>query len=126
MGVLALVLGLAGCADLRPLSAGADGPRQGWWVELDDARRLEFGPGITVELPDAPYRAKFEDAQGVYFQAAAPIVFRTVHGVTNAVEGGLYVRNDRPDEATAWIYPQLGAGRVQNVRPVRVRLMRGA
>lgn len=113
---------LTACADLRPLGHAKGAGGYGSWLELDESRLVEVSTGIRLELPDSPYRARFEDANGVYYQASQPLVFRTWHGAVNTAAGGLYVRHDNPAQARPWFYPTLGAPHTPNPRLVRVRL----
>lgn len=121
---LALLLGLTACADLRPLGPDRGSGSHGAWLELDQHRIVEDAPGVRLELPDSPYRARFEDADGVFYQATFPLVFRTRHGIVNSVPGGLYVRHDNPQEARPWCFPGLGAYPMSNLQPIRVRIYR--
>lgn len=123
---LALLQGLAACADLRPLGPDRGAGAHGSWLELDQPRMVEVSPGIRLELPDSPYRARFEDEDGVYYQASMPLVYRTRHGVVNAVAGGLYVRHGHPSEAMPWFRPTLGAFGAPDSRPIRVRVFKPA
>ena len=113
---------LTACADLRPLGHATGAGGYGSWLELDENRMVEVSTGIRLELPDSPYRARFEDADGVYYQASQPLVFRTWHGAVNMVAGGLYVRHGDTGQARPWFYPTLGAPHTPNPRLVRVRL----
>ncbi len=106
---LLLAFWLTGCSTLQALPHVAERPAQGSWLELTDEHRLQLSPGVFLDLPDAPYRARFADKEGVYFQASRPLQFRTQHGFVNEAEGGLYMRYDRPGLASTWYYPSLGA-----------------
>lgn len=115
-----LVLVLTACSTLRPLEAVYGPSAQGSWVMLNDASRLTLSPGLFLELPDTPYRARFADDQGIYFQASSPLRIRTQHGFVNEAEGGLYVRHNNPTQATAWWYPALGAPITPYTLPLKI------
>jgi hypothetical protein len=105
LSLATLSLGLAGCAG--PLASwGLQGavPHSGW-LQLQGERVAEVSPGVYLELPQAPFRARFTDAQGVYYQSSLPLVYRTQHGAVVAVAGGLYVRHEQPQQAVSWTEP---------------------
>lgn len=106
---LLLALCLGGCANLQELGSVRGGYAQGSWLALDDAHDYTVSPGVSLSLPDAPYRARFADARGVYFQASRALRFKTQDGVVIEVDGGLYMLHDNPFQATTWFYPTLGA-----------------
>jgi hypothetical protein len=106
---LAALMFLSGCAGLQPLPVDARHAAHGSWLRLQYVMQAEVSPGVHVELPDAPYRARFADQNGIYYQASRPVVYRTVHGVYTAVEGGLFVRFDQPTVAVVWTEPLWGA-----------------
>lgn len=112
---------LVGCQGLQTLPAPDHQTVQGSWLELDDERQLTLSPGLVLELPDAPYRAKFADPSGIYFQASRPLRFVTQHGFVNEVDGGLYMRFDNPTQATTWFHPRLGAPAAPYPAPVKIR-----
>lgn len=106
---VAALLGIAGCAaPLQPLPTRPPEQALGAWVELVSIPHSEIRPGVVLELPDAPYRARFADAQGTYYAPSQRLVFRTQHGLTQENEGGLYVRHDRPGWAQVWLAPVAG------------------
>jgi hypothetical protein len=106
---LVLALCMSACSTLQPLPNVAGQSAHGAWVELIDVQPLTISPGVMLHLPDAPYRARFADKDGLYFQASRPLQFHTQHGFINEVEGGLYMRYDQPGLAKTWFYPGLGA-----------------
>jgi hypothetical protein len=106
---LVLALFLSACSTLQPLPNVAGQSAHGAWVELIDVQPLTISPGVMLHLPDAPYRARFADKDGLFFQASRPLQFHTQHGFINEVEGGLYMRHDQPGLASTWFYPGLGA-----------------
>lgn len=101
----AVLAGAGGCSSLpsSPLLTRAVS-HQGW-LQLEGGHITEVSAGLFLELPRAPYRARFSDADGTYYQAALPLVYRTRQGSVTAVAGGLYVAHDRPDEARSWTEP---------------------
>lgn len=108
-GLTGLLL-LTGCSSLQPLPVDAQHAAHGSWVVLQGVSSAEVLPaGVQVELPNAPYRARFADARGIYYQSSLPVVYRTVHGAVTAVEGGLFVRFDQPTLAVVWGEPLWGA-----------------
>lgn len=112
---------LAGCSSLQPLPVDARHAAHGSWVVLQGLSSAEVLPGVQVELPDAPYRARFADARGIYYQASLPVVYRTVHGAVTAVEGGLFVRYDQPTSAVVWSEPLWGAATMPHPQTFEVR-----
>jgi len=106
---VAALLGSAGCASpLQTLPTQPPEHALGAWLDLVSAPHSEIRPGVVLELPQAPYRARFADAQGVYYAPSQRLVFRTQHGLTQENEGGLYVRHDRPGWAQVWLAPVAG------------------
>jgi hypothetical protein len=105
MGVTAL--GLSGCGGTVLLSQIQGVPPGSGWLEIRGNRFSDEGAGIVLELPDVPYRARYSDGQGVYYQAALPLIYRSAFGVQTAVVGGLYVSNGRADSARSWSEPIL-------------------
>ena len=124
VSMLFLLSGLLGCSQLQPLADAGDRPSRGWWLELRDERTQTISPGVILELPDAPYRARFADEDGVYFQASLPLIFRNAHGLRTEHEGGLYVRNGRSDQAQVWFSPIIGDPLRPEERPVLVEIFR--
>lgn len=104
LGAATLAL-LVACSGLQPLPTQTGIAARGSWLSLQGVKKAEVSPGVQVELPDAPYRARFADRHGTYYQASQPVVFRTVHGLATAVEGGLFVRSDQPGVAVVWTEP---------------------
>lgn len=72
------------------------------WLELMGNRSVTVAPGVVLEMPDVPYRARFSDAQGIYYQAAQPLAYRSAFGVVTLVTGGLYVKHGSLDQARSW------------------------
>jgi hypothetical protein len=121
-GVLVLCQWLSACSSVQDLPAAVNGRSvYGSWLDLNDARKLTLSPGVFLELPDAPYRARFADKDGIYFQASRPLVFSTQHGFAQEAEGGLYMRNDNTLEATTWLYPTLGAVGIPYATPLKIQ-----
>ena len=87
---------------------------------LDDAHQHTVSPGVFLNLPDAPYRAKFADDRGVYYQASRALRFSTQDGAVIEVDGGLYMLHDNPLQATTWFYPTLGAPATPHKAAVKV------
>lgn len=106
---LAVATALSGCAGLQPLPVDAGHAAHGSWVTLQGVQGAEVSPGVRVELRDAPYRARFADLNGIYYQASQRVVYKTIHGVSTEVEGGLYVRFDQPSAAVIWTEPLWGS-----------------
>ncbi len=117
---LLLAVCLGGCANLHELGSARGGYAQGSWLALDDAHEHTVSPGVSLSLPDAPYRARFADARGVYFQASRALRFKTQDGVVIEVDGGLYMLHDNPFQATTWFYPTLGAPATPHKAAVKV------
>lgn len=115
-----LAMCLGGCANLQELGSVRGGYAQGSWLALDDAHDYTVSPGVSLSLPDAPYRARFADARGVYFQASRALRFKTQDGVVIEVDGGLYMLHDNPFQATTWFYPTLGAPTTPHKAAVKV------
>ncbi len=113
---------LAGCQALQPVAQSQGAAAQGWWVELDSPAVVSVSPGVEMELPQAPYRARFTDPNGIYYQASRPLTYRTAQGVHNSVQGGLYVRHDNPRVAHAWVFPELGAQPAPYTQPIAIQL----
>ena len=65
---------LMACSTLQDLPAINGRSAYGSWLDLNDTRRLTLSPGVFLELPDAPYRARFADKDGIYFQASRPLL----------------------------------------------------
>jgi len=100
-----LSLGLVACAGpTGSMGLQAAVPHSGW-LQLQGERVAEVSPGVYLELPDASYRARFTDTQGVFYQASLPLMYRTRHGAVVAVAGGLYVRHEQPQQAVSWTEP---------------------
>lgn len=118
--VLGLSQALSGCAGLQELGSVRGGYAQGSWLALDDERQLPVSPGVVLVLPEAPYRARFANEQGIYFQASRALRFITQDGVVIEVDGGLFMRHDNPLQATTWFYPTLGAPATPSTTPVKV------
>lgn len=100
-----LLLGVGGCASIGPSPGLRGDVLHNSWLQLQGAGWAEVAPGVVMELPLAPYRAKFADAQGIFYQASMPVVFRTRQGAVVAVPGGLYVKHTQPDQALSWTEP---------------------
>ena len=120
LGAAALAL-LGACSGLQPLPTPTGSAARGSWLSLQGVKKAEVSPGVQVELPDAPYRARFADQHGTYYQASQPVVFRTVHGLATAVEGGLFVRFDQPGVAVVWTEPLWGAATMAHGQTFEVR-----
>lgn len=118
---LAMLSMLGGCSTLQPLPVEPRHAAHGSWVVVQGVRSAEVSPGVRVELPDAPYRARFADAAGIYYQSSLPVVYRTVHGVATAVAGGLFVRFDQPTLAVVWGEPLVGAVTMHHPQTFGVR-----
>lgn len=104
---------------LRPISATASAT----WLEVQgSSAEVEVAEGVTLWLPKGPYRARFSDADGDYYQSSQPLVYRTQHNIARGVPGGLYVRRNDTSTAQAWYYPQLGAPKIANVTALPVVL----
>jgi len=112
---------LAGCSSLQPLPVETRHAAHGSWVVLQGMRSAEVSPGVWVELPDGPYRARFADASGIYYQSSLHVVYRTVHGAITLVEGGLYVRFDQPGVAVVWGEPHWGAATMPHLQTFAVQ-----
>jgi hypothetical protein len=98
-------LGAGGCASRAPEPSLRGALLHTSWLLLQGETSAEVSPGLVMQLPQAPYRAKFADAQGVFYQASMPLVFRTQQGSVVSVAGGLYVKHARPHEALSWTEP---------------------
>lgn len=124
LSLAALVLGLSqalsACADLQELGNVRGGYAQGSWLALDDEHQLPVSPSVHLILPNAPYRARFANDKGIYFQASRALQFTTQDGVVTEVDGGLFMRHDNPLQATTWFYPALGAPATPYTTPVKV------
>jgi hypothetical protein len=77
------------------------------WLELQDSRFTTVSPGVLLEMPEGPYRARFADANGIYYQASRPLVYRPQFGGATALTGGLYVPQGQAHQARAWTEPVL-------------------
>lgn len=106
---LAAVALLSACSSLQPLPHKGGQSAAGSWLELIGPTTAQVSPGVVLELPRAPYRAQFADDKGIYYQATASLVYRTEHGVTSVVSGGLYAPYAEPGQAQAWTEPLFGA-----------------
>jgi hypothetical protein len=120
-------LGLSACSTVQPLPVIGGTSAYGSWIELKDKHSLTLSPGVFLDLPDAPYRAKFADKDGTYFQASRSLQFRTQDGLITEAQGGLYVRYDKLTEATPWLYESLGAPLVPYpyLTPLKVQFFSG-
>jgi hypothetical protein len=99
------LLGLIGCTSHSPLRpVEAVNPNSGW-LEISGPTVADLGSGIRLEMPLGPYRARFADAQGVFYQASLPLIYRTTLGTTTYATGGLYVLDSEPGQARAWSEP---------------------
>ena len=81
------------------------------WLKVTGAREAAIAAGISLEIPDVPYRLWFSDSAGQFFRASQPMKYKNTDGLVVAWEGGLYVRNDQPDQAIVWLSPLPAAGR---------------
>ncbi|WP_089954093.1 hypothetical protein [Limnohabitans sp. 2KL-3] len=120
LAAVVLALSLSSCGHLQELGSVRGGYAQGSWLALDDAHRHTVSPGVFLNLPDAPYRAKFADERGVYYQASRALRFSTQDGAVIEVDGGLYMLHDNPLQATTWFYPTLGAPATPYKTPLKV------
>lgn len=120
-GVLVMFHGLTACSTLHALPSVNGRSAYGSWLDLNDAHLLTLSPGVFLELPDAPYRARFADRDGIYFQASRPLLFSTQHGFVTEAEGGLYMRYDTPMQATTWLYPTLWAAGIPYASPLKIQ-----
>lgn len=122
-GVLLLLSTLLGCSDLQPLKGhGFQTASHGWWLEIRGERTQQLAPAVVLELPNAPYRARFADPNGIYFQASLPLVIRNSDGFATEQAGGLYVTHADPSWAQVWFSPVIGDPRRPEVRPVAVQV----
>jgi hypothetical protein len=76
-------------------------------VAIKGGRVAQVASGVQVEMPDVPYRARYTDAQGVFYKASLPLLYRTSLGTVCAMDGGLYLRHDSQGEARIWTEPVL-------------------
>lgn len=122
-----LVLALSACAGLQPLPTTEKPDLQGAWLELTGPTRASVAPGVVLELPSVPYRARFADAKGIYYQASASLVYRTQHGIASEVVGGLYLPHADPTQALVWHEPLFGSATMPypNRWPVKRRFPSG-
>ena len=120
-------LALSACSTVQPLPVIRGTSAHGSWIELNDKHSLTLSPGVFLDLPDAPYRAKFADKDGTYFQASRYLQFRTQDGAIIEAQGGLYVRYDKLTEATPWLYESVGAPLVPYpyLPPLKVQFFSG-
>ena len=121
VGVLAVSQWLMACSTLQDLPTINGRSAYGSWLDLNDTRRLTLSPGVFLELPDAPYRARFADKDGIYFQASRPLLFSTQHGFAHEAEGGLYMRYDNALQATTWLYQTLWAAGTPYPEPLKIQ-----
>lgn len=103
-----LVLTTAGCVALHPPAEPLPPRAMGTWLDLLSAPDADVGPGMSLLLPRAPYRARFADRDGIYYAASQRLLMRTAQGVVQEAEGGLYVRHDQPNHASVWLAPVVG------------------
>jgi len=99
------LLSAPGCTLHSPLKAVQGVPPHSGWVEITGSRTADIGAGITLEMPSAPYRARYADAQGIYYQASLPLIYRSTLGTTTAATGGLYLRHGESTRARSWSEP---------------------
>ncbi len=99
------LLSASGCTLHSPLKAVQGVAPHSGWAEITGSRTADLGAGITLEMPSAPYRARYADAQGIYYQASLPLIYRSALGTTTAATGGLYVRHGEPARARSWSEP---------------------
>lgn len=109
--------------------ASTDGPfalhgveTHGGWLELTSDRVATVGSGVELVMPNAPYRARFADSQGIYYQASLPLVYRSAFGIEVPVTGGLYVPYAQPDRAHSWSEPAMTAPLLKPPLQFSVRL----
>jgi hypothetical protein len=112
---------LNGCTGLQPLPEDNKFAARGSWLLLQDIKQAEISPGVNVKLPDAPYRARFADDNGIYYQASQQVIYKTSHGITVGVEGGLFVRYDQPTVAVVWYEPVLGSATMPHPQTFKVQ-----
>lgn len=102
-----VLLSAGACASSGRLQAVRGAEPNSSWVAIKGARVAQVASGVQVEMPDAPYRARYTDAQGTYYKASVPLLYRTSLGTVCAMDGGLYLRYDSQGEARIWTEPVL-------------------
>jgi hypothetical protein len=112
LSLVGTVIGVGGCSSTGDLAGVQGVEANSGWLELRGNRFAEVAPGIVLEMPEGPYRARFSDTQGIYYQAARPLVYRSALGVVTAVTGGVYVKNGRLDRARSWSEPVMPSPRM--------------
>lgn len=122
--LLPLVIALLmACSPYRPLPAtSSTQPSMGWWAKLPGPRVVTVSDGVVMEMPDGLYRARFADQDGVFYEAANALYYRTQHGVVTALQGGIYVRYDAPETGNPWHMAHIAApvSRLPQQLPVRL------
>jgi len=121
---LALAAVLSACSGLTPFPQDIPPASQGTWLELNGPASAKVAPGVTLELPMAPYRPRFADAKGIYYQATQALAYRTDQGIVSVVDGGLYVAHADPGHAVAWHEPLWGAATMPYANRWSVKLWR--
>lgn len=97
-------------------------PVNGGWLEIQGSRLAMVAPGVVLEMPDTVYRARFSDAQGIYYQASQPLRYRSAFGVVTLATGGLYVKHGRTDPARSWTESFTSSPRMEHRQAFAFRL----
>jgi len=105
-GSLAMLVMLAGCATMRPLSSKPPLPRIVLGAAFDVRAWSGMLPPLPfhVILPAGEYRPLYEDDQAYYFQAPTKLV---VNDLGSALwDGGIYVQRGTTTP-TGWYYQDI-------------------
>lgn len=109
ISLAAMALLVSGCAQqLQALPQGGEYPGRGSWVTLTGDPVLQAAPGMRVSLPNGPYRARFADANGVYFASTLKLEVQTSWGGREYLQGGVYLRHEEPTQGWIWTDTALG------------------
>lgn len=103
------VLALAACSPFQTLQASPDGSGPGDWLTFSGPNAIQVSDGVFIDMPDGPYRARFSDAQGVYYVATNSLKMRSWPGLSMHLEGGFHVRHGQPGQGYLWYGRHIGA-----------------
>jgi hypothetical protein len=118
----AALFGSTGCTLHSPLRSVQALPPDSGWAEVLGPMHADLGSGITLEMPQGPYRARFSDTRGIYYQASLPLIYRSTMGTTTSTTGGVYVLHGEPDRARSWSEPILASPSVSYSQWFSVRV----
>lgn len=102
-------LALGACSPFQTLQASPDGSGRGDWLTFSGPKAIQVSDGVFIDMPEGPYRARFSDAQGIYYVASSSLTMRSWPGLSMYLEGGFHVRHDQPGQGYPWYGRHIGA-----------------